>query len=78
MIGASLDNGMLDHISTHGMIAALWNSSFYLGFMLGPLAGRLLIQSLGYRYATMLLTGMGLFCYSVYYVVYNPSTLKHI
>lgn len=52
----TINNGFPDSISTYACISGIFSSAFSFGCALGPLVGGFLVEDIGYRNSTMILT----------------------
>nr|CAH7734219.1 unnamed protein product [Callosobruchus chinensis] len=63
-------HGFPNNLETFGMVSGLWTSTFALGAFIGPSAAGILMDAVGFRYATMfifvlhLMVGGGVFAFS--------------
>jgi MFS family permease len=54
----SINHGFADNIQTYGLTSALWTSSFALGAFVGPSIGGILLDEVGFQWASVFVLGV--------------------
>lgn len=53
-----VENGFPDDLSTYGLVSGIWTSTFALGCFIGPSAGGVLMDAIGFRWATVFVAAL--------------------
>ncbi|XP_064112402.1 MFS-type transporter SLC18B1-like [Macrobrachium nipponense] len=54
----AVSNGFPDDLGTYGLVSGIWTSAFALGCFVGPSAGGVLFDHIGFRWATVIVASL--------------------
>lgn len=54
----AISNGFPDDLGTYGLVSGIWTSAFALGCFVGPSAGGVLFDHIGFRWATVIVAAL--------------------
>lgn len=77
----SIENGFPNNLETFGLISGLWTSMFALGAFVGPSVSGFLYDNIGFRNATMFVTGIHVlvgFIITLFLVFSKPKQYKEL
>ncbi|KAJ8920986.1 hypothetical protein NQ315_015781 [Exocentrus adspersus] len=78
ILDTSLENGFVENLGTHSVIAGLWSSVYSLGEVLGPVLGGYLMEKYDFPVTTTTFSGLNLamaVCGSIFFVQRRKTKL---